>query len=445
MNSRGSHGLPASAVFTALLCSALATAQTPSSPKTPQAKPTFSVQVALVTTDVLVRDRDDHFVADLSKDDFEIYEDGLKQDITTMTMVHGGRVTNVLALPPPPAPEGILLPTVRPTNETSGRVFLFFVDDLHLPALDTASVRDVFRQIEKTLLHDGDMFAMVSSGPSALHVDLTYDRKRLETAINQITGHGLRPGEIVQSQTGADGPAEIRHRTQVAFSTVRSALAGLEKVQNRRKAFVYVSEGYDLIPFGKSRSCDPSAAFGSSSQQNDAACLQNMVALESTSDAAQSQGQPLTTPATIRGKTGEEFADADLARQLIELTKDANRANATFYAVDPRGLVGPLGNPSDNVDAREWRAFVLKAQTSLRMLADETGGIAVVNTNDFAQGLKRIDAETSDYYVLGFYSQNPDPAKRTRKMEVKVTRPGLTVWSRKEYVLKSPAGPTATP
>ena len=58
-------------------------------------------------------------------------------------------------------------------------------------------------------------------------------------------------------------------------------------------------------------------------------------------------------------------------------------------------------------------------------MAEETGGFAVVNTNDFAGEFKRIDAETSDYYVLGFYSSNPDPTKRTRTLEVKVDRPNV--------------------
>ena len=44
-----------------------------------------------------------------------------------------------------------------------------------------------------------------------------------------------------------------------------------------------------------------------------------------------------------------------------------------------------------------------------------TGGIAVVNQNDFNKALKRIDAETSDYYVIGYYSSNPDPMRRTRR------------------------------
>ena len=56
--------------------------------------------------------------------------------------------------------------------------------------------------------------------------------------------------------------------------------------------------------------------------------------------------------------------------------------------------------------------------------------------NDFDKALKRIDNETSDYYVLGYYSSNPDPLRRTRKVEIKTTRPSLNVWSRGEYTLR---------
>jgi len=71
-------------------------------------------------------------------------------------------------------------------------------------------------------------------------------------------------------------------------------------------------------------------------------------------------------------------------------------------------------------------------------MADLTGGIAVVNQNDFDKALKRIDAETSDYYMLGYYSSNPDPTRRTRKIEVKTARDGVSVWARSSYSLKAP-------
>ncbi len=78
----------------------------------------------------------------------------------------------------------------------------------------------------------------------------------------------------------------------------------------------------------------------------------------------------------------------------------------------------------------------------IAMVAFIIGGIAVVNQNDFDKALKRIDNETSDYYVLGYYSKNPDPLKRTRKIEVKVNKPDMNVWSRTSYSLKRPDGPT---
>ena len=92
---------------------------------------------------------------------------------------------------------------------------------------------------------------------------------------------------------------------------------------------------------------------------------------------------------------------------------------------------------NQNVDVVEWQNYVTGAQNSLRMLAELTGGFATVNKNDFAAALKRIDAETSDYYMIGYGSSNPDPAKRRRTIEVKVKRPLLEVYHRTEYVLPS--------
>src|ERR1700722_7038409 len=82
---------------------------TPTPPAPDAQRPTFSVQIDLVTTDVIPRDKNGNFLADLTKNDFEIYEDGIKQDIVSMTLSHGGRVTNVLAPPPPPTAEGIIV------------------------------------------------------------------------------------------------------------------------------------------------------------------------------------------------------------------------------------------------------------------------------------------------------------------------------------------------
>jgi VWFA-related protein len=409
-------------------------AATPAAPA--QEKPTFRVQVDLVTNDVIVRDEKGNFVPDLKREDFEILEDGVKQDISSMQVITGGRVTNLLAPPPPPPPEGIILPPTKPRNDVSGRIFLFFVDDLHLQFHNTGRVRELFRKISKELVHEGDLFGIVSSGPSSIAVDMTYDRNRLEEAIKKMTGNELKPTDIIQGPSGAEGPSEVRYRAHVAFSTVSDVLVELEKVHNRRKALIYVSDGYDFNPFQDARLglMDPNSPFA----QNEFARSQNQI------NSANSDGSsPQTDPMASQQKQNEEFADADLARELGELTRNANRANVTMYTIDPRGLVG-MGDIDEQVDPQQWNEYVRKSQDSLRVIAEETGGVAVVNQNDFSKALKRIDAETSDYYVLGYYSSNPDPTRRRRQMVVKVNRPGLTIWARKEYVLKAPPAPTST-
>ena len=82
---------------------------------------------------------------------------------------------------------------------------------------------------------------------------MTYDRKRLDEAIGKIAGNGLKPSEIIETPDGSQGPPEVRYRAHVAFSTAYDILQKMEQIHNRRKAFIYVSNGYDFDPFSKSR------------------------------------------------------------------------------------------------------------------------------------------------------------------------------------------------
>src|SRR5262249_32401490 len=380
--------------------------------------PTFRVSVDLVTTDVIVRDqKTDQFIADLKPGEFEVYEDGVKQQIASLVLTHGGRVFNVQTPPPAPVQEGIILPRNRPTNDAAGRVFVIFIDDLHLDFRSTPRTRELIKKMLKLLVHDGDMFGIVSSGESSISEELTYDRQVLESSIARITGGGLRPKEIIQGSQGSNGPTELRHRAHVAFSTAYDLMKNLEKLQNRRKAVIYISSGYDFNPFEKGR-------------------LEETAKRWHVDNADDLQNDPFYR----NQESSQALAAADLVRELAELTRAANRANATLYTIDPRGLVAGQ-DIDEEVDIQDWNAYLRESQDSLRVLAEETGGIAVVNQNDFNKALKKIDAETSDYYVIGYYSSNPDPLKRTRKLDVKVTRPNLQVFSRTSYSLR----PNPTP
>lgn len=125
---------------------------------------------------------------------------------------------------------------------------------------------------------------------------------------------------------------------------------------------------------------------------------------------------------------------------MRELTLAANRANASLYTVDPRGLTSVV-DAGQFIDQSEWRTFLQKTQSSLRYLAEQTGGSAIVNVNDFSAEFQRIDTETSDYYLISYYSTNADTTRRVRTLDIGVRRPGVLVVSRSAYSVASPEPP----
>ena len=414
LQAQGAQGAPASPAARAQVA--------------PAPQPTFRVAVDLITTDMIARDtKSDQFIADLKPGEIEIYEDGVKQQIVSFVLTHGGRVHNLQEPPPAPVREGIILPKSRPRNDAAGRIFLIFIDDLHLQFRETPRTRELIKKMLRNLIHDGDMFGIVSTGHSSISEQLTYDRQILESAVERITGGGLTPTEIIQGQAGSQGPTELRHRAQVAFTTAYELMKNLERVQNRRKAVIYISSGYDFDPFETGRLEEQARRAGIS------------LGRSGNNDSDSGDGRTIedlkNDPFYRQQRASQELSAADLMHELAELTRAANRANATIYTIDPRGLVaGP--DVDLDVPMQDWLAFIRESQDSLRVLAEETGGIAVVNQNDFDKALKRIDNETSDYYVLGYYSTNPDPLRRRRQIEVRTTRPNVSIQSRREYTLR---------
>ena len=388
-------------------------------------QPTFRADVTLITNDVIVRDGNGQFVSDLTKDDFVIEEDGVPQEISSLVLIQGGRAFNLQMPMPAPVAEGIILPTARPRNDTAGRVFMLFVDDLHMEPEETPRIRDLFRRIAKNLVHEGDLFSIVSSGPSSIAIDLTYDRALLDAAIGKIMGNGMSPTDIIRGPQGSRGPSELFYRANVAVSTALQIIQVLQQLEHRRKAIVYVSTGYDLNPFEESRFAEADSFAG-----------------RFRTDEIEGAGQRVGANPFMR-QTNYQFSDLDLSNHLHRLTRAANRANATFYTIDPRGLIAgaDIGEMEGQLDPTQWWDYVRKSQASLRTLAEATGGFAVVNRNNFDEALRRIDAETSDYYVVGYYSNNSDPEQWRRRLEITVDRDDVDVWSRTGYVLAEPEEP----
>ena len=122
-----------------------------------------------------------------------------------------------------------------------GDSVLFVVDDLHLDFRNTGRLRELFKKIRTTLLHDGDMWGMVSTGPSSIAIDVNYDMKRFDEAMKKITGSALKPNEIIEAPQSSQGPSEVRYRAQGASAwhtaeNVRTGASGRYRVRVEPRA-----------------------------------------------------------------------------------------------------------------------------------------------------------------------------------------------------------------
>jgi hypothetical protein len=253
------------------------------------------------------------------------------------------------ALPGPSAAAAVLPRQAGASSET-GSLWLIFVDDLHLDFKATGRVKALFQTVSSELIREGDLFALVSTGPSSIAVDATRDRKRLEFAQAKISGASLRPSEIVAEPPNRV-PSEVRHRAHVSFSTAYDVMKMLEQIPSQRKAFIYVSNGYDF-------------------------------------DVWPARESSLIGPNPFLMK-GDEFSVEDLREEVAELARQARRATVTIYGIDPRALSGPP-SVDPGLDDVAWQKYWATSRNSLQVIAEETGGFALQDQTGFLEGLARI-------------------------------------------------------
>jgi hypothetical protein len=150
----------------------------------------------------------------------------------------------------------------------------------------------------------------------------------------------------------------------------------------------------------------------------------------------------------------QRLAYIDNRRQFNDVMDLANRANVSFYPVDPRGLVvfdTPIDSQRTGLPApgqpilpgpREDNWQLQNHQSTLHDMAAATDGVAITNTNDLDAGLQRIVADQSSYYLLGYYSTGKLDGK-FHAIRVRVRRPGVTVRSRRGFLAASQSDLTA--
>ena len=187
-------------------------------------------------------------------------------------------------------------------NETAGRIFVILVDDLHIETSKTPRARAIFEQLEDNLIHEGDLFGIVSTGPSSIQVDMTYDRTMIKSTANRLTGDGFNPNEMAQLSPGPRGVTELSWRAHVAFKTMRDVVSNLEDVQNRRKVVIYFSSGYDFNPFANQRIFARSPLAAAQAERGSGGM-----------DLYAGVPDPVNDPFQRIANQGQVFNDADLA------------------------------------------------------------------------------------------------------------------------------------
>jgi VWFA-related protein len=223
-------------------------------------------------------------------------------------------------------------------------------------------------------------------------MDLTYDRKRLDEAVGRTSGSGLTPGDIVTATQGGKGAAEVRLRAHIALTTAIEPIAAMVELRDRRKTVIYLSNGYDLSP--------------------------------SPSSPSETGARPAEL---TKGPDGREVPTfAGLAGELAAVTRAANRSNATIYTFDAREVAAPAGTVRP-IDSPALAAHRRATLDTLRMLSEQTGGFTVGMRDGLDEALARIDAEASDYYVIGYYAKGAEAPAVNRTLAITVRRPGVDV------------------
>ena len=383
-------------------------------------------------------------VADLTSDDFEIVDSGAPQKIEQFErVVIRGSVPQDLRREP-----GSVEEARQAAQDPRARVFVVFLDTGHVDVGGSHNIRQPLVDALNTLIGADDLVAVMTPQMSA--ADLAFARRTttIEGMLARYWTWGQRDRLVLDDPTETQyeycyGPYSQnaitremvdRRREKMTLDALEDLVVSLRGLREERKAVIAITNGWvifgpnpslarmmdDRVPSAPPPGVDPrTGRLSGRGNQN---------TVESTQNACDRDRLMLS-----------QIDDVVRFRQLPDL---ANRANVSFYPIDPRGLPvfdSPITNPLPlAADAQVLRTRV----DTLRVLADNTDGIAGVNSNDLARSFRRIVDDLSSYYLLGYYSTAKLDGK-FHAITVRVKRPGVQVRARRGYLAATPAAMTA--
>lgn len=396
--------LAAAATFTALpLARSVQQAQQPPQP------PTFRAGVNVVRVDAIVTDRRGGAITDLTEGDFEVTEDGKPQKIESFKLVR----VNGAVKPGEPPPREIRNEYDEESEAAREdvRLYVIFLDDYHVRRSSAMAVRSALASFVQKQLSPNDLCGIMYPEMPVSAMRLERNQDALVSAIQHFEGrkYDYWPRYTFEQQYASYPAATVEQiRNQVSLSALESLVTHLGSLREGRKAVVLVSEGFTgVLP---AQLNDPIADMPGIA--NPARGLQG---LESIDDRT------------------AFFASLDIQEMLRPVYDAANRNNTAIYALDPRGLATAEFGIQEGVGSQSDRQVLQSTMDSLRTLAEETDGRAIVNRNDLAAGLEQVVRDSSTYYLLGYSSTRATPDGKFHEIKVKVTRPGAQVRARRGY------------
>jgi VWFA-related protein len=403
----------------------------------PQQRPLFRGGARFVRVDVYPTDRDGRPVEGLKQEDFEIYEDGKPQQVDTFEFVHIVPEVEDARVDPNTQREG-----EEQAKDPRARVFVVVLDTWHVEVLGGAMIRTPLISMLDRLIGPRDLFGVLT--PQLRATDLILGRKTL-TVADMLWRHwtwGTQGSITVRDdfQEFAEdcaanqifdprltGEVLARKRERDTFEHLDALVDKLASIRDEKKAIVIVTQGWQQFT------------------PNEAAAKRmaaNAIPGIYVGGGRIGMGDP--RPTGVRAPdaaTCQAQANAllmmDNRRFFIDVFRKAQRANVSFYPVDPRGLAvwdnapatrrGGGGSVSDNFDRLRSK------RDGLQELADNTDGAALIFSNDLNTTLSKFADSLSKYYLLGYYSTNTKFDGGYRRLEVKVRKPDIKLKARRGY------------
>ena len=374
--------------------------------------PVFRSAINFVRVDAIVTDDDGDPILDLTADDFRVFEDDVEQTIESF------RLVEITGLPDPalPPPSSIRndYDQEREAARPDSRIFVFFLDDYHVRDTNAMRMRSTLVEFVETQLRPTDLVGVMYPLTPIYDVRLTRNHAQIVRALEGFEGvkYDYEPRNMYEHQY-VNYPTTVVEmiRNDVSLSALKGLAVFLGGLREGRKSVIVLSEGYTNYVPPQLRDMDALAGGLFNPQRYN----------------------PLAGESHLE-ETSQFFESSYMRTELLYTADLANKNNTSFYMVDPRGLaVGEYDSSNVTIDMRTDYRMLRELQDTVRLLADETDGRAIINRNDMLPGLSQIVSDQSAYYLLGYTSSVAPTDGEFHEIEVDVLRDDVRVRARKGY------------